>query len=257
MPAKHLFRILALCAVLAALLCGCSLRNRQPSSDFIPETAAPTATEVPASSQPPAPSATEPAQPEEIRVHEELTEGSYTDRSGVEYLYSYRLPLIDAVTADTNRYNELIDRQYRKPVSEQFLAMENYEPLTILQTDYHVRLRGDLLTLYLSQVDATGHQIRSDVFTFNRWSGVEATPGDYLDYLGLDDETFLARAEATVKAELARQAIDLSQSRPLSDDGSFGLDMPMYLDQDDALWICTTIRGEAVWLQLMELEADE
>lgn len=243
---KKLICILALLTFLAALG-GCDLRNRRPSSEFIPQTEPTAPTEAPATepteTQPPATT-----EARELVVREIYAKrGSYTDRDRTTFEYSYRLPFLDYSGEFVARTNGQIDSQFRTVIDRQLKAMDEDEPLTVLRIDYQTRLRGDMLTIYLTQTDVDGKEFNA-VFTVNRKTGKEITGEAILRYVGLTEEAFLELAETAVRDAFDEQygdrRDDLRYTTALDKtlaEGNISTDMTMYLNQDDQLVIVATL----------------
>lgn len=235
---------------LTALLCGCDLRNRRPSSDFIPVDA-PTET---------APQFVEDATETEaapvetavmqVTVRDGMMEdGTYTDRYGHKYTYKYHVPYIDAEGRYAQGCNTEINQRFGAEVLAQRTAMQDGAVLSVLSVDYMTRLRGDILSLYITMKDTAGEETKA-VYTLDRYSGEEVPGVRLLAWYGLDEETFLDLAEEKVRDYFSETYGEYSRSemirynnaldRTLAEE-NFSVEMPMYFDEDDVLVIMATI----------------
>lgn len=252
------FLICLLAAALLLSLCACDLRNRRPSSEFIPQTEPTEATVPPSAEESTQP--TETSAPEGVVIREVYVKsGSYTDVYGVVFQFSYRLPYLDATTEFAAGCNSEIEARFRNDINAQTTLMDRGEPLTVLSVDYTTRLRGDVLTLYLTEQTIDEGE-RSAVYTINVKTG-EAVPGTVLlELAGLDEETFLALAAAAIGAKYEQENAALSDElryntaldRTLSEE-NYGIGMPMYLDENDRLVIVATIYDPAGGSHLVPL----
>ena len=245
--------ILLVAVLLLELFCGCDLQNRRPSSEFIPETTAPAPTEA-ANPEPTEPPTEETTEAREVVVHEVFSQnGTYTDGNGKNYTYSYHLPYLDAETDYAMACNVEIESHFRAVADAQAALMEEHRPLEVLSIDYETRLRGDVLTVYVTQKGTEKANDASAVYTVDRSTG-EQVPGLTLVKLGgfADEESFRAAAEEAIRDAFAKEYAefegDVSYDTALEltlREENYGVDMPMYLDRNDRLVIFATLYDPA------------
>ena len=234
----------------AALFVGCDLQNRRPSSDFIPVTE-PTESTAPPETVTEEPTVESTAAVMQVVVRDAGTpiEGAYTDRYGNNYKYKYHVPYIDAEAEYAQGCNKEIDQVFGMEVKKQQNAMLDGSTLTIASVDYMTRLRGNILTLYVTMKDFEGEQTRR-VYMLNRNTGKEIPGEELLAFLGVDGDTFLALAEQTVEAAFEETygesrwtdqlAYNSAHDRTMRAE-NISLEMPMYIDESDRLTILATI----------------
>lgn len=262
-------RLLCIAAALCLLLtlCGCDLRNRRPSSEFIPETQATEPTEPPETEQTAEPTQTAPpesTQPPQLIVRETSSKrGVYVDRYYESVEYSYRLPFVDFESSYCAQVNTTISAEFGKAIDSQLAAMETGEPISIVTVDYETRLRGGTQTLYVWLENVEGKTYES-VFTFDQQTGAQASGAQILECAGLTEAEFLPLAEQTVRAafdaEYGAHADDLRYTTSLDKtlaEGSIRVDMPMRLNREDRLEIEATLYDLAgaaytLWLPLIQ-----
>lgn len=244
----------AICFLLAALLltalmAGCDLQNRRPSSDFIPETE-PTEPTEPPETEPTEDTTVDTTAVMQVVVRDLVVEeGSYTDRYGNTYTYKYHVPFIDAEAKYVQGCNREIDRLFGAEVTAQRNAMQDGATLTVSSVDYMTRLRGDILTVYVTMKDMQGEETKA-VYTLHSTTGEEISGEQILEYFGLDEDTFAALAMQSVQQYFEKNYGDYDWSdqilynrareRTLNDE-VFTAELPMYIDESDRLTILATI----------------
>lgn len=190
-------RLIILAVILVLLLSGCDLRNRRPSSDFIPATNAPRPTSPKQETE-----ATEPEQEiKELTRHSVRTvlseSETYVDIYGNEWTYSFRLPFVDFPTREASQCNNEIDRLFRREISGQKTLAETGQPLTIPTIEYACYYTGTLITVNVWKEETTGDITRS-VYCF-RPSGTMATSGEILDAVWMDPDEFMIKLQELVE----------------------------------------------------------
>lgn len=195
-------RILIFPLLLILLLSGCDLRNRRPSSDFIPATNAPRTTS--------SDNATEPVETEpevkELTRHSVRTvvseTASYTDIYGREWTYEYRIPFVDFPTTEASTCNIEIDSLYRRAISAQLTLAETGQPLTVPKIDYECYYTGELITLNVWK-ELTSGEIERSVYCF-RSTGTMATSSEILEAVWIDPDEFLLKLQELVEARYVK-----------------------------------------------------
>lgn len=245
----------AICLLLAALLlgalfAGCDLQNRKPSSDFIPETVPTEPTEPPETESEESTEETATAVMQVMVRELIIEEGTYTDRYNNRYTYKYHVPFIDAEASYAQICNREIDQVFGAEVKKQQSAMTDGSTLTVASVDYEYRLRGNILTLYVTMQYFEEEESKLAVYMLDRTTGEEIAGEELLKFLGIDKETFLALAEATVETYFeqtygeSRRTDQLryntAHDRTMREE-LFNVEMPMYIDKDDHLTIEATI----------------
>ena len=246
---KKTICLLLAALLLAALLCGCDLQNRKPSSEFVPENA-PTDPTLTYETEVTEEATQAPTEVMQVTVREALMEeGSYTDRYGNSYTYKYHLPFIDGEARYAQGCNSEIQRLFGAEITAQRNAMANNSTLSILSVDYITRLRDDFLTIYITMKSTEGEETRA-VYTLYRDTGDQVEGLHLLEWYGLDEETFLELAKDTVQdtfeekygeylwTEMLRY--NTARDRTMKEE-NFSVDMPMYFDEKDQLVILASI----------------
>lgn len=236
--------------LLAALLSGCDLRNRQPSSDFIPQTEPTEPTQTTEPTEPQAPTEETESASKETAVRETLSEtGTYTDRYGTTYHYDFHIPYIDSETAFAQGCNREISERFEQQVKAQLTAMETGEALSVVSVDYLTKLRGSILTLYITVRDVENERTTA-VYTVDQKTGEQVAGIEIIKYVGLDEETFLPLAQQAVsdafeqtygeseQTDAARY--NTAKDRTMAEE-NISAEMPMYIDQSDRLVILATV----------------
>lgn len=183
-----------LLAVLLLAATGCDLRNRQPSSDFIPATHA-TDTTYESGTPRPTEEKTEPPTAErQLTRHSIRTvvseNGSYTDVYGRSWDYDYLLPFVDYPSIEASRCNDEIEKDYNKVIKEQLKLVDTQEPLTAMKIDYACYYTGELVTLHVAMQLADG-TIQHSVYCF-RSDGTFSTNAEILEAVWVDEADFLS-----------------------------------------------------------------
>ena len=246
---KRTISLLLAALLLGALLCGCDLQNRRPSSEFVPDMSG---YEPPEWTIPTEPETTEPRETVVMQATVRdaiVTEGDYVDRYGNEYTYNYRVPFIDAESRYAQNCNREIDQQFTSYVNSARSAMANGSTIDLLTVDYKTRFRSDFLTLYVYRTDIEGEEFRA-VYNVNSVDGSQVLPETILAYLGLDEELFLEAARQTVETFFEDNYGDYTwdtmvQYNQAKDrtmrDSNFTLDLPLYIDENDDLVIVAPV----------------
>ena len=246
---KRTICLLLAALLLSSMLAGCDLQNRKPSSEFVPDMSG---YEPPEWTIPPEPETTAPKETVVMQAvvrDATVAAGTYVDRYGNEYSYSYRVPYIDAESRYAQGCNREIDQQFSSPVNTARAAMADGGTISLLTVDYTTRLRDSFLTLYVTKTDVEGEESRA-IYTVNSVDGSEVLPETMLAYLGLDDETFLEAARRTVEAFFEEtygdytwdMQIQYSRSRERTlNENNFTMSLPFYLEEDDDLVIVAPV----------------
>lgn len=239
------WRIMLPILALMLLLGGCNLQNRRPSSDFVPATEATEATRPPETepTEPTREAVTETASPE-VAVRETVNlSGSYMDRYGKKYEYSFHVPYIDSESGYAQGCNREIDTTFGRPVEAARKAMEEQSPLEIRSVDYTTRLRSGMLTVYVTMYDTENEKIRA-VYTLDQKTGEAVESARMIAWAELSEEEFLSDAEAAIGA--AHMALynpdgtadpvkyEAARGKTLAE-GVVSAQMPLYIDEDDRL----------------------
>ena len=244
---KTLSRLLILGLVLC-LLCGCDLRNRRPSSEFIPATQ-PTESTAPPETESVPPTETAPVK-KELRVLDVYSKnGTYIDGDGRTIRYSYLVPMVDSDSDFAAACNTEIDKLYRAPADEQLALMDARKPLTVDRIDYETHLIDNVLTLYVTLHGVDAADDSYSVYSFDKRTGKEADHKTLLKLGGFEDEeSFLVQAAQAIQARFEKDYADQQDElgyddaldRTLRED-NYGVEMPMHLDKEGRLVIAATL----------------
>lgn len=198
---KH---ILLFISILLLLCSGCQMRNRRPSSDYVPSTHAPRTTAQAESTQPT--KAVEEPQEKELTRHSVRTvvqeEDSFIDIYGKSWTYDYRLPFVDYPTTEVSGCNNEIDKLYRRIIKDQKALADSNQPLSVPTIDYECYYTGDLVTVnvWAEKIDGT---VDRSVYCF-RADGTMAAGSEILKAVWMDEETFLAKLRELLEARYIR-----------------------------------------------------
>lgn len=206
-------KITGLCAsvlAVALLLSGCYLRNRRPSSEFVPATNAPRTTSTVEAAETEPHSATNAVR--ELTRHSIRTivseNASFMDIYGKDWSYEFRLPFVDFPTTEASDSNIEIDRIFRQAIDEQLKKANLGQPLTVPKIDYECYYTGTLITLNVWK-EKTNSEIERAVYCF-RSDGTLATTTEILEATWNDPDEFLEKVRAQLKERyIAENAEDI------------------------------------------------
>lgn len=181
----------AAAAVLAAalLLTGCDLRNRRPSSDYVPSDAA---NGTPAqSAQPtvPAPGRTEPVGPGPDQPGEPVR--TVLSESGVyrgDFSYSYRIPFLDLPDAYAMGCNGEISERFDAPAHAALEAMRDRRDPELASVDFTWDVFGSVLTLRVRKVAADPPAEELGIYCVNAATGAKPTLAAFCEAAGIQPE---------------------------------------------------------------------
>lgn len=198
-------RIILVLAAALLLLTGCDLRNRRPSSEFIPKNPTPVttaATEAPTETE----SAPVETRQKELTRHTVRTistdQNTYVDIYGTQWSYETHIPFVDYPTKAVSDCNSEIDRIYARANKDQQECAESQQPLTILAIDYECYYTGELVTLNVWMDKSDGTTERS-VYCF-RSNGTMASTTEILTSVWMDPDAFLAKLRELAAKAYAR-----------------------------------------------------
>lgn len=140
------------------LLCGCDLRNRQDSANFIPTGTDPAAEQAPTESTQLPPADTEQVLPGlgGGLIKEIYKASGQWPQDHPELGYFYRIPFIDLQGPYVDGCNREIDQRFRKAARDAMEAMDRYETPEVVSIDYTVGFFGTVVSLEITQTDAAG-----------------------------------------------------------------------------------------------------
>lgn len=186
---KYMLLLLAAALLVTA---GCSLRNRQPSSNFIPATHAPETTH--AAGPKVTEESTEPTVERQLTRHSVRTvvseTGSYTDHYGRQWDYQFYLPFVDFPSLEASDCNAELERIYNKEIKEQLKLVDAGEPLQVVTVDYACYYVGEMVSLNVAMLRSDNTFQRS-VYCF-RSDGTMATNAEILEATYVDQTELLS-----------------------------------------------------------------
>lgn len=255
-------KILPVFLLLVILLtAGCDLRNRRPSSDFIP----PTHETDPRPTVSPTEASITPIETSERKltrhsVHSvSNTHDIYTDIYGKEWSYEFKLPFVDYPTMDASNCNREIENHFLRIIKEQQKLASELQPLSYSKIDYLCYTTGDLITVNVWAESTEGETDRA-VYCF-RDDGSFATPTEILDALWIDEDAFyealVEKLTATYEAhnigmeEEAGYQTNLDNTLKQAEDLN---NLQMYASEDDRLYVLVNVYDTHRVATNMELE---
>ena len=156
------------------------------------ETDAQASTEASTEPSTEAPTETDPEELDPWKLMEEglFEQGSYKDRDGNDYSFSYSLPRLNADTADARAINAEIDSVFGAQVRAAKEAMQNGHGLAFYSCGYYGEVWGDVLTLVV-----IGHWDFSfddyGVYCYDAAAGRRLDTPAVLEKMGVSQESFL------------------------------------------------------------------
>lgn len=254
-------RIFAALLILVLLLCGCDLRNRRPSSDFVPATheTDPRPTYI----------STE-ATVSQLDIMEKTftrhcvhsvsnTHGEYVDIYGKTWTYEFKLPFVDFATGEASACNREIEKRFLTIIKDQQKLEAALEPLTVTSVDFLCYTTGGLVTVNVWAENVDGTTDRS-VYCF-RNNGTFATPTEIMAALWIDEEEFrTALTERLTKEYIEKNEsmLDNSQYTTYLDqtlEQAEDLDsLKLYASEDDRIYVSVKILSPDRSYEDMEFE---
>lgn len=186
--------MILLLAVALLVTAGCNLRNRRPSSEFVPATHA-AETQHASDATDATEDTTPPSSERQLTRHSVRTvvseSGTYTDIYGRNWSYEYRLPFVDFPTSEVSDCNDEIEKTYNKVIKEQLKLVEAQEPLEATMIDYACYYTGELVTLHVA-IQRSDGTVQRSVYCF-RSDGTMATNAEILSAVWVDEADFLEK----------------------------------------------------------------
>ncbi len=186
--------IILLLAAALLVTAGCNLRNRQPSSDFIPVTHAPETTHGAGETKATEETA-EPTVERQLTRHSVRTivseSGSYADIYGRQWDYEYHLPFVDFPSVEASECNSELENIYNKEIRAQMKLVNAGEPLEVVTVDYACYYTGEMVSLNVAMLRSDNTYQRS-VYCF-RSDGTMATNAEILEATYVEQTEFLSR----------------------------------------------------------------
>lgn len=250
-------------AILLLLCSGCQMRNRKPSSDFIPSTHAPRSTDFTDDTQPAAP--TEESVVKELTRHSVRTivqdDDSFVDIYGKSWTYDFRLPFVDYPTTEASVCNNEIDKIYRRIIREQENLADMNQPLTVPTINYECYYTGALISLnvWAEHIDGTEEH---SVYCF-RADGTLAAGSEILKAVWMDEEAFLARLRELLEERYTKDnaadadvvTYDTNLEKTLKPITAAD-DIRIFADSEDKVFALVTLFDARGGNTLIELEVD-
>ena len=194
--------------------------------------------------------------------------GSYTDKYGYDWSYSYDIPCLNAYTADARRINADIDAVFGEQVRESLANIEEGESIGILDIGFHGEVWEDILTIVVvMHTDWSFDDYRVYCYDCSegRWLDTRAL----LERLEIDENDFLEGCRELFIDVYKEQYSEIPEDRRteygyydglarVDDERYVNLDLMVYPDGDGDLVVIAPIVSLAgadfyyqqVWLYL-------
>lgn len=246
---KRLLPLLALILLLA----GCDLRNRRPSSDFVPSSPPggqqSVSTAHHTEANPTAPGPAPVSSGEAVRTV--LSESGVFDR---DFSYSYQVPFLDLPDGYAMGCNREISERFDAPANEALEAMQNGMTPELSSVSFTWDVRGSVLTLRVRKTSVDPPAEEQGVYCVNAATGAKPTLAEFCEAAGVPAESFSAALQEAARARLRElagakyketdseytTALTLTLSR-LADPAA----LPMTLTEDGRLSVIVTVSTPA------------
>lgn len=244
------------------LLCsGCQLKNRQPSSDFVPSThatrEAPEETETQPSDATAEPAAKVLTQHSIRMIASE--EDSYVDIYGNTWKYTFRIPFVDYPTREVSDCNNEIDKHFRQIMDAQKKLVTSGQPLKTSRIDYECYYTGNLITLNI-HTENTDNTLERTVYCF-RSDGTMAVGSEILKAVWMDEEDFLAKLRELLEARYIKEnAADIevvtydTNLQKTLDQVTTADEITLYADAEDKIFVLIPLYDARGGSSQIELE---
>ena len=196
---KQIRSLIALLLLLCVILCGCDLRNRQSSEDFVP-TGDVGAYEPPRGEDAPG-AELNPGEAGMNRVKTVLSERGEYIYAYPAIEYSYELPFIDLAGAHAVGCNQEIESRFGQPIRESLAAMEQKRDPVVKTVAYTNYIFGNVLTLRVERTDTDGTQSEA-IYSVDAKTGEKVSAEAFCEAVGLKKDQLKERVQRAAEERL-------------------------------------------------------
>ena len=181
----------------------------------------------------------------------EREHGEFTDGVGNENTYDYAVPAFNVDSADASRLNGEIADFCQTYIDSIKQAETDATSLWVYNVGYEAYQSGDVISIVV-KAEMDNDVIEYRTFNLNAATGAEATGADLIALAGLDEQTFIDKAQQAASAKFEEKygamqgdAFYQEQYDKTMSADAFSLNTMMYLDGSGVLHVIVPIYSMA------------